>query len=153
MTIQFLRDHLGHANDENIDAQLAPVLGLKRPASAAFWRLKAIEMMNAADAQEAESRNEQGAYSRLLAYVQAHQPTTQKEIAATLNISERTVRRHLATMRKSGQLPATWMEDRTADSGQEIDEKADNTADMSSHQHEHEADRTADNVLPFRAVR
>jgi hypothetical protein len=164
LTLQFLREHPERATEEDIDAQLALLLGLKRPASARFWRLKAQELLTTAAAQEETSTNEQGAYSRLLTYVQHHQPTTQKAIAVHLSISERTVRRHLAAMRKSGQLPGAWI----AESGQDTEEKAATDAAMSSHEKRSDAeridavsslrndrgeeDRTPDNNLPLLRV-
>jgi hypothetical protein len=137
LTLDFLRENPHHANSSEIDSLLAAHLGLKRPASARFWRLKAQEMLTAA-AQEETSANEQGAYSRLFTYVQHHPPTTQKAIAAQLGMSERTVRRHLTAMRKSGQLPATW----TAESGQDTDEKAVIDAAMSTQEKRLDAMRT-----------
>jgi hypothetical protein len=137
LTLDFLRENPQRANSPEIDTLLAAHLGLKRPASARFWRLKAQELLTAAE-QEETSANEQGAYSRLLTYVQRHPPATQKAIAAHLSMSERTVRRHLAAMRKSGQLPVAW----TAESGQDTDEKAAIDAAMSSLEKRPDAMRT-----------
>jgi hypothetical protein len=70
----------------------------------------------------ADTQSGQDTFNRLQIYIEQHSPTTQKEVAATLGISERTVRRHLTAMKKSGQLPASW---RDADGGQDNDDDAD----------------------------
>jgi hypothetical protein len=44
MTIEALK-----ANPTMTDEELAELLSLKRPASARFWRLKAIEILSASD--------------------------------------------------------------------------------------------------------
>jgi hypothetical protein len=50
MTIEVLR-----AKPDMTDEALAEFLSLKRPASARFWRLKAIEILNAPDSTSASS--------------------------------------------------------------------------------------------------
>jgi hypothetical protein len=105
LTLDFIRENPGRASSPDFDALLAAHLGQKRPASARFWRLKAQELL---DAASEKGNNEQGAFARVLAYVQMHEPTTQKAVAASLSITERTVRRHFAALRKSGQLPFAW---------------------------------------------
>jgi hypothetical protein len=52
LTLQFLNEHPEYTNHapgglDDIDSKLANHLGLKRPASARFWRLKALEMLDA----------------------------------------------------------------------------------------------------------
>ncbi|GHO94805.1 hypothetical protein KSF_048530 [Reticulibacter mediterranei] len=119
LTLDFLRENPGRAISPDIDALLAAHLGLNRPASARFWRLKAQELL---DAEAGNKSNDQGAFARVLAYVQTHEPTTQREVAGHLGITERTVRRHFAALRASGQLPITWTrneEDNNQVGGQE----------------------------------
>ncbi len=108
LTLDFLRENPQRANSPDIDTLLAAHLGLNRPASARFWRLKAQELL---DAEATNKSNDQGAFVRVLAYVQTHEPATQKAVAASLGITERTVRRHFAALRTSGQLPLTWTRD------------------------------------------
>ena len=150
LTIEFLREHPGSATDENTDAQLADVLGLKRPASARFWRLKAIELIQ----KEAPAANtEQGAYNKLLAYAHSNPQRTQKELASILGVSERTMRRNLKQMRESGQLPANWIvePDMKADTGQQSGHE--NTGPASIHADiEMEAERTPDTDIPLLRV-
>jgi hypothetical protein len=115
LALHYIREHLAHVDDEDFDTQLAPVLGLKRSASARFWKLKVIELLKASGEYPVKQANsqesEQSTYERLLAYAHANPQVTQKELASILNVSERTIRRNLAAMRKSGQLPANWTSD------------------------------------------
>jgi hypothetical protein len=120
LTLDFLRENPLRISSPDIDTLLAAHLGLNRPASARFWRLKAQELL---DAEAVNKSNDQGAFARVLAYVQTHEPTTQKVLAASLGITERTVRRHFAALRKSGQLPLTWAraeEDNEQSVGQDV---------------------------------
>ncbi|GHO91533.1 hypothetical protein KSF_015810 [Reticulibacter mediterranei] len=108
LTLNFLRENLQRASSPDIDTLLAAHLGLNRPASARFWRLKAQELL---DATSDKNNGEHGAFAGVLAYVQTHEPITQKAVAVHLGITERTVRRHFAALRASGQLPLTWTHD------------------------------------------
>jgi hypothetical protein len=137
-TIQFLRDHPERVKDANFEAQLAAHLNLKRAASARFWYLKAVELLKA-EREQAAANNQAGnngesSFARVLAFVQTHEPTIQKEMAATLAISERTIRRHLTTIRESGQLPLAWCRSEDAESGQTAESKADTEAVKSGKQ-------------------
>jgi hypothetical protein len=55
LALDFLRIHPERANAPDADTQLAEILGLKRPASARFWRLKAMEMIEAETIQRKTS--------------------------------------------------------------------------------------------------
>lgn len=58
ITIQALK-----ARPETSDEELAKLLSLKRPASARFWRLKATEILNAADKKSGVSSKKLAAYT------------------------------------------------------------------------------------------
>jgi hypothetical protein len=113
LALHYIRERLAQLHEEDFDAQLAAHLGLKRPASARFWKLKVIEQLRETGEypvkQTSSDASEQSTYERLLTYAHANQQRTQRELASILNVSERTIRRNLATMRKSGQLPANWI--------------------------------------------
>lgn len=167
LTVQFLRNHPERVKDANFEAQLAAHLGLKRPASARFWYIKASDLLKRereqAAANNQASGNGESSFARVLAFVQSHEPTTQKEMAATLNISERTIRRHFTVIRDSGQLPVAWCRSEDAESGQSPEAQADTDrfesgqsseaqAAMSAISTDNEADIEAENIIPFRQV-